>query len=376
MQTSAKPLPSSYTLSAEDVASLLEDRSAATLLTVTSKIAGTYSHSPMKPADAQAAEQIFRLLLRDTETSVRAALSENVKQSKTLPRDIAMTMARDVEEVALPLLEHSEALTEEDLLELVETTDSPTRQLALSRRDHVPEKLSDALLAKGNDEVANTLVNNIGAELSEKGMTSIVERFPENKPLMSALVSRPLLSAAVAEKLISHVSASLAKTLKDKYKLPDKEIEQEVEKTREGETLKLVRATHDQGEIDKLVHQLQSFHRLTPTIILSALCQGNFAFFETALARLSGIAVSNARALISDRGDLGFRAIYNKSGLPETMFPAVRNLLRSARSLDAEGDKPGTPGYANRLVERLLSQSQSAPAENTAYIIALIRRVI
>lgn len=362
------------TLSSEDVLRLLEDRSAATLVDVTAKIARSYGGASMKPADNQAAEQIFRLLLRDTETSVRAALSEQVKSSRTLPRDIAMTLARDVEEVALPMLEHSVALTDEDLVELVQATQDNTRHLALARRDHVSTTVSDSLIAKGGDEVAASLVENIGAELSEGGMTAIVERFPENKPLMSALVSRPLLSATVAEKLITHVSASLAQTLKTKYNLPDQDIAKEVEKTRENETLKLIRATHDQTETDKLVNQLMSFSRLSPSIILSALSQGHFTFFETALARLSNIALSNARALISDRGDLGFRALYNKSGLPEKMFPAVRTLLRAVHELDHEGEKPGAANYPDRVVERLLAHTGRAPVENMSYIIALVRR--
>ncbi len=362
-----------FTLSAEDVLRLLEDRSADTLISVTQKIAGNYA-LPMKPSDAAAAEQIFRLLMRETETKVRAALANHVKSSKTLPRDIAMSLARDVEEVALPLLEHSESLTESDLIELVQATHDQNRHLAISRRDYVPLALSDSLIARGTEEVAASLVDNAGAQISDNGMGKIVERFPENKPLMSALVSRPQLPATVAEKLINHVSASLARTLKDKYNLPEKEIEQQVEQTREGETLKLVCQTHDQAEIDKLVTQLIAFDRLTPSIILSGLCQGNFSFFETSLARLSNIAVSNARALISDRGDLGFRAIYNKSGLPETMFPAVRMLLRAVRHLDSENEKPGSTHYANRVVERLLHFAEEEPVENLSYVIALVRR--
>ncbi len=375
MHTERKPIASGpFSLTNEDVLRLLEDRSGEAVLSATNKIAGTYTQQPMKEADSQAAEQIFRLLMRETEINVRVALSAHVKSSRNLPRDIAVALARDVEEVALPVLEHSMALTESDLIELVQAAHDDTRLLAVARRDAVPEKLSDTLIARGNDEVATALVHNIGADISESGMGRIVERFPENKPLMSALVSRPQLPATVAEKLINHVSESLGRTLRAKHRLPEQDIEKEIEKTREGETLKLVRVTRDQQEIDKLVTQLIAYHRLTPSIILTGLSQGNFAFFETALARLSGVAVSNARALISDRGDLGFRAIYNKSGLPETMFPAVRLLLQSVRSLDAEGERPGSLHYANRVIERLLSTAETTPVENLAYVIALVRR--
>ncbi|MBY0407153.1 MAG: DUF2336 domain-containing protein, partial [Rickettsiales bacterium] len=357
-----------------DVLRLLDDRSPATLTLVTGKIAAQYGQKQLSGSEQMAAEQIFRLILRETETSVRATLSEQVKKAASLPHDIALSLARDVEEVALPMLEHSEALTDSDLLELVQATQSSVRHLAIARRDRVPEKISDTLITRGNDKVAATLVDNPGADISEKGMTKIVERFPENKPLMSALVSRPHLPATVAEKLIAHVSDSLAKTLKEKHNLSDTAITEQVEETREGETLKLIRQTRDQHEIERLVQQLLGFGRLTPSIILTGLSQGNFLFFETALARMSGVAVSNARALISDKGALGFRAIYNKSGLPEAMFPAVRLLLATVRELDAAGDTPGTPRYTNHLVERLLQHAETNHVENLSYIIALVRR--
>jgi uncharacterized protein (DUF2336 family) len=123
------------------------------------------------------------------------------------------------------------------------------------------------------------------------------------------------------------------------------------------------------------VHQLHASGKLTPSIILSALCQGDFNFFETSLAHLSSIPVTNARKLIGDRGELGFRAIYNKSGLPEAMFPAVKLLLKIVRELDVEGEVKGSSRYANRIVERILQYSEDTQMENLSYIIALVRKV-
>ena len=367
----------SFALSSEEVLHLLENHnSTQALLGITKRIADSYGQSSLKASDTQAAEQIFRLLIRETETHIRAALSQHIKNSKILPRDIALTLAQDVEEVALPILEYSQVLTESDLIELVQSTRDHERYLALSRRDHVPEKLSDILITHGNEEIASSLVHNIGADISENGLNQLVTRFPENKPLMSSLVSRPHLSAAIAEKLIHHVSDSLARTLKQKHHLPNQDINKEVEETRETETLKLIRITRAPEEIERLISHLMTNQRLTPSLILTGLSQGNFAFFETALARLSHITVINARALIRDRGDLGFRALYNKSGLPENLFPAVRLLLHTVCGLDTEGKRPGSARYATHVVERLLNAAQTTPVENLSYIIALVRRSV
>jgi len=365
---------SALILSAEDVSRLLKDTSAETRIDMTNKIAGAYSSQSFNPKEILVAEQVFRLLLRDTELRVRVSLAEHVKDSDQIPRDIIMAMARDVEEVSLPLLQCSEVLTDNDLVELMRSTQEVSRYLAVSKRRKVSPVVTELLIEKGDDKVAAALVDNKGAEISETGYGKIIQTYSTNENLMQLVSARPALPIATVGKLVNAVSATLGETLKKKYKLSNEQIQYEIEKTREKETLGLVRLSTSEDEVEKLINQLHVYQGLTPSIILSALCQGNFIFFEMALARLSNIPLSNTRKLISDQGELGFRAIYNKSGLPDAMFPAVKLLLNIVRSLDAEGVKPGTSRYANHVVERILQHSEDSNMENLSYIIALVRR--
>lgn len=363
-------------LSPEDVDRLLHDSSASTRIDMTNKIAGAYSHqNGLSPQESMVAEQIFRLLLRDTEVNVRISLAQHLKDSIQIPRDIVKSLAKDVEEVSLPILEFSEVLTDEDLNELIQATEQVSRYLAISRRRTVSESISNTLLSKGNDKVTASLVDNSGATLSEAAYDKIITTYKGNEAMMQSLTKRPYLPVTVVDKMVNLVSASLAETLKQKYKSSAGHIDKEVEKTREKETLRLIRVSQAETEIDSLIVQLRNSGRLTPSIILSALCQGDFNFFEMALAKLSNIPVANARKLVSDQGELGFRAIYNKSGLPDAMFPAVKLLLKIVRELYEEGERPGSSRYANRIVERILQYSEDKNMENLSYIIALVRRV-
>lgn len=362
------------TLSAEDVDRLLHDTTSATRLSMTDKIGGAYTKSSLSPQETMIAEQVFRLLLRDTELNVRVSLAQHLKDSNMVPRDIIKSLAHDVEEVSLPILEFSEVLTDEDLVDLIHSTEQVSRYLAISRRRTVSDAVSHSLLDRGNHEVASSLISNAGAIISEKAYEKIIATYQGNEEVMKTLTQRPYLPVTVVDKLVNVVSSSLADTLKKKYKVTAPTIEKEVEKTREKETLHLIRVAQAEEEIDKLIVQLRTSGRLTPSIILSALCQGDFNFFEMALSKLSGVPVSNARKLIADKGDLGFRAIYNKSGLPDAMFPAVKLLLSVVRQLHDEGEKSGTSHYANRVVERILQHSEDAHMENMSYIIALVRQ--
>jgi uncharacterized protein (DUF2336 family) len=365
---------SALALSPEDIRRLLEDGSAETRVDITNKIAGAYGSATLHEREFKVAEQIFRLLLRDTEVRVRGALAQNIKESHAIPRDIVMVLARDVEQVSLPVLQFSEVLTENDLLELVSTSREVSRYVAIAKRREVSQLVSNALLRTNQDSVTETLVNNNGADISEEDIAAIIEENRNNEGMMQVLGSRPRLPISAVEKLVSVVSGSLASTLKQKYKLPDEAIKEEVEHAREEETLQLMRNVEDDDELDKLIAQMHLSDRLSPSMILGALCQGNFAFFEASLARMSNIPISNARVLLNDKGDLGFRGLYNKSGLPEAMLPAVRLLLRVVRELAAAGERPGKARYASRVVEKILSYSEEQPIDNLSYIIALVRR--
>lgn len=365
---------SALALSHDDIKRLLEDGSSQTRVDITDKIAGAYGTSTIHEREIKVAEQIFRLLLRDTEIRVRSALAQHIKESDVIPRDIVMVLARDVEQVSLPILQFSEVLTERDLMDLVQSTQDTMRHVAIAKRRTVPELVSNALLSGKNDRVTATLVGNEGANISETDMEIIIEENKDNDGMMEALGARSQLPVAIAEKLVTVVSSSLAEKLKEKYAMNNDGIIQEAVNTREKETLSLVKNVEDDEEMERVVSQMLSSDRLSPSVILGSLCQGNFAFFEASLARLSNIPIANARKLLSDQGDLGFRGLYNKSGLPETMLPAVKLLFRVVHELADEGEKPGKARYANRIVERILHYSEDQPIDNLSYIIALVRR--
>ena len=91
-------------LTANDVERLLSEPSAELRAETVAKIAADFESEYMDDRARSIAEDIFRVLLRDVEVRVRAALSENLKDSQILPHDIALSLAKDVIEVAEPVL--------------------------------------------------------------------------------------------------------------------------------------------------------------------------------------------------------------------------------------------------------------------------------
>jgi uncharacterized protein (DUF2336 family) len=143
---------------------------------------------------------------------------------------------------------------------------------------------------------------------------------------------------------------------------------------RELATLDVFESSTDEVAIERLTGHLHLYGRLKASMIFTALCRGNMLFFESSIAKLSGVPLKNARMLMNDRGGLGFKAIYDKAELPQKMYEAIHLLKDVVMEMTGENEEPGTDYYANRLVEKISAQSQGKDIENLPYIIGLIRQ--
>lgn len=362
-------------LSQEDVRRLLSEQDSGSRAEVAHKIATGHSSGAFQKTELLIAEQIFRLLLRDTEIRVREALAEGLKDDPNAPKDVMVALASDAESVALPVLENSEVLNDDDLLEIIRSHEEITKHIAIANRKGVSNMVSAALVETENADVVNHLVKNDTANISERSLKKIIDDHGSSDAIVSNVVKRANLPVTVVENLLNIVSDTVAQELKGKYSAVAEKLEKEAHKARESMTLKLLDTTTDIAEVQNLVDQLHETGRLSPSIILTGLCRGNFAFFEISLAKTAGIPAENARKLINDKGDLGFKSLYKKAGLPESMFEPCRLVLSVMHEMHDQGElHPGNIHFANRVVEKLFTKAQGREIDNMAYIIALIRQ--
>ena len=111
-------------LSPADVQRLLADPSADTRAEMAAKVALEFKRGALTPQERRIAEEIVRAMTRDAVMRVREALAEHLKDSPHLPRDAALTLARDVDKVAVLVLQHSQVLSDEDLITLMQNASS------------------------------------------------------------------------------------------------------------------------------------------------------------------------------------------------------------------------------------------------------------
>ncbi len=184
------------TLTKEDVSKLLTDPSGANRAQTAAKIAADFGQATRTESERAMAEEIFRIMVKDAEVRVREALAQALEGNPALPRDVAMSLAKDVDSVALPVSQVSEVPSDEDLIEIVRRL-GPVKPVAVAGRSTVSEAVSSALVETGNEDVVTTLVANTGAEISEKSLHKVVEDFGDTEAVQDAMVHRPQRRASV-----------------------------------------------------------------------------------------------------------------------------------------------------------------------------------
>jgi len=341
-------------LTQEDVNKLLSDPSPDVRAKMAGKIARNFDAGDLSAKELELAEKIFHVMIKDAEVRVREALAVNLKESSKLSHDLAITMARDVEQVALPILQFSEVLNDQDLIEII-ASQSEEKQVAIANRATVSENVSGILVDTGNEKAVTTLIGNDGAKISEQSLQKAVSELGQKEAVQEAMVNRANLPVTVAERLVTLVSDKLTGALISHHALADDAVTELVLQTRERAILSLS-TDSSEGDVKVLVNQLNENGRLSPSIMLRSLCMGDITFFETAVARKADVSVSNARTLIHDSGALGLRTICRKADIPLPQFVAVRAAIDALREMEYDGLDHDRERFSRRMIERLMTQ--------------------
>lgn len=343
-------------LTQRDVIRLMRDPSVETRVRTADRIATLFGESVLSDAERAIAGDIFRALTRDVAERVRAAISHRLKGSADLPHDVALQLASDVDAVSLPLLECSDVLTEWDLVEIVRGSGDSKRH-AVARRPDVSERVQEALVDTGDAGVVATLLANPQAEIGEHALHRILDAFPDEARIHEPMAHRHTLPITIAERLVAIVSEELREHLATHHALSPDIATDIIRHAREQATLTL--AGSEQAT-QRLVEQLHRNGRLTPSIILRAICTGDLGFFEVALAIRAGVASGNARLLIHDKGRLGLKALYDRAEMPDSHFVMVRSALDILNETAFDGEANDQARFRRRVVERVLTQFDDA----------------
>lgn len=250
----------------------------------------------------------------DKASAVRATLSEAIKHLDCVPKPIVQRLARDIETiVALPILEYSPLLDDDDILEVLAAARANDVFCAVARRKGLSADAADAIVATLDTKAVATLIGNESAKIRKATLDKIVVRAAEVAELHYPLVLRADLSSGLIRKLASFVGAALIEMLANRDGLDDetraklkRELKARIEeeavdrKTPVKETAlpkkfdeAFVEAAADAGQRDSIVAALSKMGRIETDVVRKVLGSGS-AKALTALAWRAGLGMRTA----------------------------------------------------------------------------------
>jgi len=197
---------------------LAVERSPEKRLQLLHKMADLYDARAERPTSSEAYlfNDIMEKIVDRFTVDIRSQVASTLALRPNFPSGVARELAEDDHmEVAGPVLQGSPALTEDDLVHLADRG-SQAHLAAIAERQWIPERVTDVLINRGNDDVLHAVAANHGARLSEKGMGCMIERASSDADLRTLLVDRPDLTPDAVDRLLPLVSEALVKKLAER----------------------------------------------------------------------------------------------------------------------------------------------------------------
>jgi len=154
-------------------------------------MAQLYSYVSDRCDDEQVAQydEVLCQLAELVEVEARTHVAKLLAPLERAPGNVVAKLANDEIQVAAPLLEFSNVLSDDDLIDIV-ANQSEAHRVAIAGRNNVPERVGDAIVEHGAGPSVVRLVRNAQAELGKEALHKLVARASTDKELATDLRGR------------------------------------------------------------------------------------------------------------------------------------------------------------------------------------------
>ena len=355
-------------LTDEDIRTLVKGATPDERAAAAHKICRAFETNPLTDDDRARAQDILRVMARDAADLVRRALAVTLKSSPLVPHDVAMRLARDIDSIAMPMLEASPAFTDADLAEIVRIG-GPVQQAAIAKRPRVSQTLTRAFADHGDEHAVEVVCANDNADFAEQTLQAIVQKFEQSERVLAAVAYRASLPLSVTEKLVSLVGDEVRDHLLNHHEISAELALEVVVGARERATVDLVDQAGRTADVKNFVLHLHANERLTASLLLRVLAHGHMTFLEWGLAELASVPHHRTWLMIHDAGPLGLKAIYDRAGLPARLYAAFRAGVDTYHSMEFDGGTRDRERFQEKMLQRFLTQPVVPGRDDVDYLL-------
>ncbi|MCG5485360.1 MAG: DUF2336 domain-containing protein [Sinorhizobium meliloti] len=336
----------------------VETAKASERASAASALGRAYAEAAVNGIDRRAAEMAMTFLLDDPSPKVRRSLAEALADCPVVPRSIIKALAQDQPEIAYVTISRSPVLNDEDLVDMTADGGAEMRAMIASR-SAVSCAVAAAIAEIGGEEEVLILLENPGARLSPGSLRRIADRLGDSVAARGLLLERHDLPSDARQILAEKVGAALAASDLVRAVVGEERAQRVVRESCDAAALTLSSASARE-ELQRMVAGLRKAGRLTPALLLTALCSGRTEFFSAAIVDLSGVPEKRVRSILSGGRFHSIRALLETAGLGREVSGVFSEAVLFCQC-EADADHDGvSPSVAARLSDRLRRRSRGA----------------
>jgi uncharacterized protein (DUF2336 family) len=276
------------------MASRSEDKRTETLRKVTDLfVGGAASYSEQQVA---LFDNVIGRLAEGTDVPAKAELSERLAAIENAPVNVVQALAEDdAIDVAGPVLAHSTRISEAQLAALA-ATKGRKHMLAIAGRRELGETVTDALLTRGDQQVARTVAANTTAQVSEKGYDALADIAAKDASFAESLVQRTDIPHRHFKTLVALAPEAVQRRLAATNPLLAERIRQAILEAEQDAPKPIER---DYSHAKSLVTDLVNQGSLGDEKVQEFAKAGQFEETVAALAALTGLSIDGAARLLT-----------------------------------------------------------------------------
>ncbi|MCB1488708.1 MAG: DUF2336 domain-containing protein [Bauldia sp.] len=317
-------------------------------------------------------EAAMTVVVDDSSTEVRQALAETLASALEAPRHIMLALATDLPEIGTMVLSRSPVFLDSELVDIAAGAEEAL-QTAIASRPRLSSAVSAAIAEVGERDTCLRLLHNHGAAIARISQRRMAERFGDDAEIREVLLQKRDLPADVRQMLILRLSDALGELVVHKSWVSEERARNLTREARERATVAIAAETETE-ELVALVEHLRVTEQLTTALLLRAICAGNIAMFETALSVLAHVPEERVASLIRSGRKQGFRAIYDKAGLPAMAFEAFDAALETCREIAEQGGPRDRYRFTLYMVESVISRYREITDGEVNELTGMLRR--
>jgi uncharacterized protein (DUF2336 family) len=351
---------------------VLDQGSPQARITLARQLAGLLADTDAPAAERQQVIPVVLKLAVDPVRDVREALVFELLFITDLHADVVFSIIADDDDIAIPFLRVTPALTHWHMLAVLRVGDEH-RQVTIAKRGDLSAEAAAYIIQSGPLATCLALFENDCVQFDNNDYHVFYNRFGQSAEMVELLLAKKDLPLEIRFLQAKRASNRMHQLMAERGWVAANDAAELVVDAEETAILRiLIEATS--AELATSIRFLAAKNMLTPSIIIRAASLGEMVVVEWALAHLAGVSPQRAKDMMYGGGLIGVRSLLNKSGLPQS----CHGLLRAACEVVCDAQDEGLPldsgTFGRRLLEALMTRYENMQTAERAKQLEFVGR--